>query len=123
MDAKYRFNEHLPKDDPRRKLDFYPPELKHQIIEIDNWMSPDLNEGVYKAGFATNQEAYDSAAAVVFDTLNRLETMLKEQNTVLVIPGTSHPTEVDIKLYTPLVRFDTVYQQHFKLMLKCIRHN
>lgn len=117
------FNGHLSKDDPRRKLNFYPPELKDQIDEINSWMSPDLNEGVYKAGFAPNQEAYDSAAVVVFETLDRLEKMLKEQNTVFIIPGTSHPTEVDIKLYTTLVRFDTIYQQHFKLMLKSIRHN
>ena len=117
------FNDHLSKDDPRRKLNFYPPELKHQIDEINSWMSPNLNEGVYKAGFAPNQEAYDSAAVVVFETLDRLEKMLKEQNTVFIIAGTSHPTEVDIKLYTTLVRFDTIYQQHFKLMLKSIRHN
>lgn len=76
------FNDHLPKGDPRQKLNLYPSELKHQIDEINSWMSPDLNEGVYKAGFAPTQEAYDSAAVVVFETLDRLEKMLKEQNTV-----------------------------------------
>ena len=117
------FSDHLPKHDPRRKLNFYPPELKHQIDEINSWMSPDLNTGVYKAGFAPTQEAYDSAAVVVFETLDRLEKILKEQNSIFIIPGIPHPTEVDIKLYTTLVRFDTIYQQHFKLMLKSIRHN
>ena len=117
------FNDHLPKADLRRKLNFYPPELKHQIDEINSWMSPDLNEGVYKAAFAPTQEASDSAAVVVFETLDRLEKMLKEQNSIFIIPGTPYPTEVDIKLYTTLVRFDTIYQQHFKLMLKSIRHN
>ena len=117
------YSDHLPKDDPRQKLNFYPPELKHQIDGINSWMSPGLNTGVYKAGFAPTQEAYDSAAVVVFETLDRLEKILKEQNSIFIIPGTLHPTEVDIKLYTTLVRFDIIYQQHFKLMLKSIRHN
>ena len=117
------FNHYLPENDQRRELNFYPNALKDKIDEINGWMMPNLNAGVYKAGFAADQERYDAAALVVFEALDRLEKMLKEQNSIFLIPGSPYPTEVDIKLYTTLVRFDTIYQQHFKLMLRSIRHN
>ncbi|KAK4690157.1 glutathionyl-hydroquinone reductase, partial [Lecanoromycetidae sp. Uapishka_2] len=115
------FNDLLAKDDPKRQLNYYPPELKDEIDQINSWMMPNLNAGVYKAGFASNQEDYEKNAKIVFDTLNRLEAMVKESNTLFLL-GNTHPTEIDIKLYTTLVRFDTIYQQHFKLMLRSIRH-
>ena len=115
------FNGQLPEGSERRKLNFYPPELKEKIDEINSWMMPNLNLGVYKAGFAATQEDYDKHSTLVFQTLDRLENMLEDSKTVYVLG--SEISEVDIKLYTTLVRFDTIYQQHFKLMLGSIRHN
>lgn len=84
-------------------------------------MMPDLNSGVYKAGFADTQEDYEKNCIIVFKTLDRLENMLAEHKEPYALPG-PNMTEIDIKLYTTLVRFDAVYQQHFKLMLRSIRH-
>ena len=115
------FNDLLPQGSLRRELNFYPSSLKSQINEISSWMMPDLNSGVYRAGFADNQEDYEKSCIVVFKTLDRLESMLAEHKGPYVLPGPSM-TEIDIKLYTTLVRFDAVYQQHFKLMVRSIRH-
>lgn len=115
------FNKYLPPDSPQQKLDTYPQHLKEQIDEINGWMMPDLNSGVYKAGFASTQEDYDNNSRIVFQTLDRLEQMLTSSNTIFVL-GNVEPTEIDIKLYTTLIRFDTIYQQHFKLMIRSLRH-
>lgn len=111
----------LDKDSPQHDLNFYPLELQSKIDDINSWLMPNLNEGVYKAGFAANQEDYDKNCPIVFQTLDRLENMLDDSRTLYLLG--SKMTEVDIKLYTTLVRFDTVYQQHFKLMMGSIRHN
>ncbi|KAK3178381.1 hypothetical protein OEA41_000516 [Lepraria neglecta] len=115
------FDDYLPKDDPRRELNFYPPALKEKIDEINSWMMPGLNTGVYKAGFASTQEDYEKNARIVFETLDRLEKMLADHRHLYLL-ATPNPTEVDTKLYTTLVRFDVIYQQHFKLMTRSIRH-
>lgn len=94
--------------------DYYPAELRD---EIDHWNAliyDRVNNGVYKAGFATSQAAYDEPVAALFDTLDRLEDHLK-RNRYLV---GGRLTEADIRLYTTLVRFDPVYVSHFK----CDRH-
>ena len=115
------FNEHLAPDSAERRYNGYPVELQAKIDEVSSWMMPNLNSGVYKAGFAGTQEDYDKNCRIVFETLDRLEAMLSSSDTVFVL-GSADPTEVDIKLYTTLVRFDAVYQQHFKLMIRSIRH-
>jgi len=115
------FDEYLPDGSEQRKLNFYPPELCDKINDINSWMMPDLNEGVYKAGFAATQEDYDTHYPTVFQTLDRLEHMLDDSRSLFILG--KQITEVDIKLYTTLVRFDSIYQQHFKLMLGSIRHN
>lgn len=117
----HAFDEFLPSDDKRRELDFYPKDLRAKIDDVNKWMMPNLNSGVYKAGFADTQEDYDKNCRLVFETLDRLESMLAEHDGLYVL-GTKQPTEIDIKLYTTLVRFDTIYQQHFKLMIRSIRH-
>ena len=117
----HAFDDFLPQDDPRRKLDFYPEDLRKQIDEINSWMMPDLNNGVYKAGFASTQEDYEKNCLIVFKTLDRLESVLSSHGHLYVLK-TKQPTEIDIKLYTTLIRFDTIYQQHFKLMIRSIRH-
>ena len=117
----HAFDDYLPEADDKRTLDTYPPELRGKIDEVNSWMMPNLNTGVYKAGFANTQEDYEKNCRIVFETLDRLEKMVTESSTFFVL-GTTQPTEVDIKLYTTLVRFDTIYQQHFKLMLRSVRH-
>ena len=72
----------------------------------------DINNGVYRAGFATSQEAYDKAVREVFAGLDRVEEILSKQR---YLTG-SQLTEADVRLYTPLVRFDCVYAGHFKVL-------
>ena len=115
------FNQYLPAESPQQKLNFYPAELRERINKTNGWMMPGLITGVYKAGFADTQEAYDANCRVVFETLDRLDKILSDTGNVFII-SSRDPTEVDIKLYTTLVRFDTIYQQHFKLMIRSIRH-
>jgi putative glutathione S-transferase len=84
-------------------------------------MQEDLNTGVYKAGFASDQAAYDTNVVPVFRALNRLEEMLSKNGGPYVLG--SELTELDLRLYPTLIRFDTVYVQHFKCNLGTIRHN
>ena len=116
------FNDFLPEKAPQRKLNFYRPEQQGKIDEINAWMMPDLNTGVYKAGFAQTQEDYDKHCKVVFKTLDRLEAMLDDYKSLYILPG-DEMTEIDIKLFTTLIRFDVIYRQHFKLMNGSIRHD
>jgi putative glutathione S-transferase len=71
----------------------------------------DINNGVYRSGFATTQEAYDKAVREVFAALDRVEEILSRQR---YLTG-STLTEADVRLYTTLVRFDCVYVGHFKV--------
>jgi glutathionyl-hydroquinone reductase len=95
------------------------PICRHAHCEIDalNARTYDtLNNGVYKAGFATSQAAYEEAVAPLFDTLDWLEARL---TTLHYLTGDSL-TEADIRLFTTLVRFDAVYVGHFKCNLRRI---
>lgn len=90
--------------------DFWPEERRAEIEEVNTRIYRTVNNGVYKAGFATTQEAYDDAVAPLFETLDWLETRLGEARYVM---GDA-VTEVDWRLFTTLVRFDKVYHGHFK---------
>lgn len=96
--------------------DFYPEDQRPRIDEINARIYDDINNGVYKAGFATTQEAYDQAVGKLFKSLDWVETLL-EENTYLA--GDSI-TEADWRLFTTLVRFDAVYVGHFKCNRKHI---
>ncbi len=100
---------------------FYPEHLRSKIDTICEWMQRDLNTGVYKAGFAPDQATYDKNAIPVFAALNKLEKLLEENRGPYVLG--EELTEVDLRLYPTLVRFDTVYVQHFKCNLGTIRHD
>ena len=89
---------------------FYPSELRDQIDEVNEWIYPMINNGVYRAGFATSQDAYNEAVAEVFEGLDRVEAILASQRYLV---GDVF-TEADIRLFTTLVRFDPVYVSHFK---------
>ncbi len=93
-----------------RAGDYYPPALREQIDELNGWICDNVNNGVYKAGFATSQQAYDEAVDAVFTSLERLEQILGQHR---YLTG-NQLTEADIRLWTTLVRFDPVYVTHFK---------
>lgn len=90
--------------------DYYPPALREEIDAINVQIYEPVNNGVYKAGFATTQSAYDDAVTTLFDALDRLETRLSRQRYLVG----QQLTEADIRLFTTLIRFDPVYVQHFK---------
>ncbi len=90
--------------------DFYPLELRADIDHINAIVYDNINNGVYRAGFATKQQAYEKAYQQLFDTLDMLEQRLGQQPYLV---GT-HLTEADWRLFTTLIRFDAVYHAHFK---------
>lgn len=91
-------------------LDFYPEALRDAIEEANALIYPNVNNGVYRAGFATKQAAYESAFDDVFRTLDQLEERLGKQRYLIG----NQLTEADWRLFTTLVRFDPVYVGHFK---------
>jgi glutathionyl-hydroquinone reductase len=97
-----------------RPGDYYPEPLRAEIDAINERVYGTLNNGVYKAGFARTQGAYDEAVGPLFDTLGWLESRLTGQRYLLG----DHLTEADIRLFTTLVRFDAVYHGHFKCNLR-----
>jgi putative glutathione S-transferase len=96
--------------------DFSPPELLAEIDELNEFIYPTINNGVYRAGFATTQEAYDEAVVEVFNALDTLEARLENRR---YLTGNTI-TEADWRLFTTLVRFDAVYVGHFKCNLRRI---
>lgn len=96
--------------------DYYPKELHDRIQEVNARIYDTLNNGVYKAGFATTQEAYDAAVHPLFDTLDWIEDILSRNR---YLAG-DKMTEADWRLFTTLVRFDKVYHLHFKCNRKRI---
>lgn len=96
--------------------DYYPTALRAQIDEINGRVYDRINNGVYKAGFATTTEAYEQAFWPLFDMLDELEQRLSGQRYLLG----DILTEADWRLFTTLIRFDPVYHGHFKCNLKRI---
>lgn len=96
------------------KGDYYPEPLREEIDALNARIYDTVNNGVYKSGFATTQEAYDEAVAPLFDTLDFLEERL---STKRYLTGSSI-TEADWRLFTTLVRFDPVYVGHFKCNIR-----
>jgi len=88
----------------------YPEDLRDEIDEVNELVYPDVNNGVYRAGFAGTQESYEAAYEQLFSRLDWLEERLATQRFLV---GESI-TEADVRLFTTLVRFDTVYHNHFK---------
>lgn len=96
------------------KLDLYPKPLWEAIDEVNDFVYENVNNGVYKAGFARTQAAYEEAFDALFGALSRLEGRLS-RNRYLV---GDRLTEADLRLFTTLVRFDAVYHTHFKCNLR-----
>jgi len=98
-------------------LDFYPEAVRAEIEAINERVYHTVNNGVYKAGFATAQDKYEQAYNELFDSLDWLEEVLAERR---YLTG-SRLTEADWRLFTTLIRFDAVYYSHFKCNRQQIR--
>lgn len=96
--------------------DYYPELLRSDIDEINELVYHSINNGVYKSGFATTQEAYEEAVNALFDALEEVETRLSSSR--YLVGDTL--TEADWRLFTTLIRFDPVYHGHFKCNKKQI---
>jgi putative glutathione S-transferase len=95
-------------------VDLCPTELRTEIDGLNAAIYDLVNDGVYKAGFATSQQAYENAASGVFRMLDELDLRLADRR-FLFGPA---PVETDWRLFTTLVRFDAVYQIHFKCSIR-----
>ncbi len=96
------------------RTDYYPAALRAEIDEVNALTYATVNNGVYRAGFATSQDAYEEAARTLFDTFDRLEARLSRQRYLVG----RQITEADWRLFPTLVRFDSVYHGHFKCNLR-----
>ena len=96
---------------------YYPEALAGEIDEVNSRIYDLINNGVYRAGFATTQAAYMTAVRQVFDGLDWVEERLRRQRYLLG----ELLTEADWRLFPTLVRFDAVYHGHFKCNLRCLR--
>jgi len=103
-----------------QELDLLPKGKCEEIEQLNHFIYDNLNDGVYKAGFAQKQAAYEEAFHAVFKALDTLEERLSKQR--YLIAGVDHITEADIRLLPTLLRFDPVYYSHFKCNLKTIRY-
>lgn len=90
--------------------DYYPEDLRTEIDAVNDRVYDAVNNGVYKSGFATTQEAYDEAVTPLFESLDWLEERLSGQRYLIG----DRLTEADWRLFTTLIRFDSVYHLHFK---------
>ena len=97
-------------------LDFWPEELRDEIEEVNSRIYSTVNNGVYKSGFATSQEAYDAAVVPLFESLDWIEDRLAANRYLMG----DQITEADWRLWTTLIRFDPVYHLHFKCNKKRI---
>lgn len=92
------------------RLNFYPNDLQREIDDINEFVYRNINNGVYKSGFATTQEAYEDAHHALFNALDKIEDILTNKRYLIG----EQLTEADWRLFTTLIRFDAVYFGHFK---------
>ncbi|KZY56825.1 glutathione-dependent reductase [Erythrobacter sp. HI0063] len=97
-------------------LDLYPESYRDKIDTLNDRIYDAVNNGVYKAGFATSQDAYDKAVTPLFAMLDELEERLEGKDWLVG----DRLTEADIRLWTTLIRFDPVYHTHFKCNVRRI---
>ncbi|KAK5085593.1 S-glutathionyl-(chloro)hydroquinone reductase [Lithohypha guttulata] len=113
------FDDLLPEKYRTPNVDLFPKDLQSTIEEANDWTYNDINNGVYKSGFASSQEAYEKNVQTLFKSLDRVEEHLSTS------PGPFYHgdkiTEADVRLFTTIIRFDVVYVQHFKCNIRDIR--
>jgi putative glutathione S-transferase len=95
-------------------VDFYPEDLRAEIDAVNDFVYPRINNGVYRAGFATTQEAYEEAVDALFEAIEEIEARLGRQRYLVG----DRLTEADWRLFTTMIRFDPVYHGHFKCNLR-----
>ncbi|KAG0045448.1 hypothetical protein BGZ83_009347 [Gryganskiella cystojenkinii] len=98
-------------------INYYPEHLRHEIDSVNEWVYDTVNNGVYKSGFATTQEAYEKNVYPLFQSLDRIEGILSKAD--YLVGNTL--TEADVRLWPTIVRFDPVYHGHFKCNIKSIQ--
>ncbi|HFI0794898.1 TPA: glutathione S-transferase family protein [Streptococcus suis] len=96
--------------------DYYPEHLQDEIDTMNDFVYPNINNGVYKAGFSTSQAVYEKEVNNLFAALDKLEEHLADKNYLVG----NQLTEADLRLFTTLVRFDPVYFGHFKCNIKSL---
>lgn len=97
-------------------IDFYPKDLRSEIDKINEEIYHNINNGVYKTGFAKNQESYNVAVKNLFESLDKVERVLEGRDFLIG----NNMTEADIRLLPTLIRFDSVYFIHFKCSIRRI---
>lgn len=102
-----QFDDLLP--EKYRNIVLYPEDLRQKIDESNEWTYNDINNGVYKTGFAVNKEAYAKAIVPLFNALDRVEEHLRTSEGPYYYG--KNITEADVRLYTTIVRFDPIYVQ------------
>ena len=102
---------------PEGATDLYPEPWREEIDRLNARIYDTLNNGVYKAGFSDDQAFYEETVTELFETLDYLEALLGTRRWVA---GTPEPSEADWRLFTTLVRFDSVYAIHFKCSIRRI---
>jgi glutathionyl-hydroquinone reductase len=100
----------------KSELDLYPIEHRSEIDRLNELIYENVNDGVYRAGFATAQSAYEQAAYLLFERLDQLEGMLSDRRYLFG----DLPLETDWRLFVTLIRFDAVYHGHFKCNIRRI---
>jgi glutathionyl-hydroquinone reductase len=110
------FNSEFNQFSSQPDVSYYPEHLHQEIDTINEFVYEKVNNGVYKAGFSTEQKNYEQSARELFEALDRLNSLLEKKR---FLCGDAF-TEADIRLFTTLVRFDPVYHTHFKCNLKSI---
>ena len=98
----------------------FPTHLRTEIEGMNDWIYHTINNGVYKAGFATKQEVYEENCLAVFASLDRVEELLANSEGNYLLG--KELTEADVRLFPTIVRFDTAYHNLFKCNLKMVRH-
>jgi putative glutathione S-transferase len=104
-------------DEVGNGVDLVPDELRDEVDRVLDEIYEPINNGVYRAGFAETQAAYDEAASELFDALDHWDSVLEDQRYLVG----DRLTEADIAMYTTLVRFDEVYHTHFQCNHQFVR--
>jgi len=120
------FDDLLPteqREESKGPAGLFPQHLQSDIEEFNSWVYDTINNGVYKAGFATSQEIYEENAYKVFESLDRVERHLEATESEGPYLFGQHITDADIRLFPTLVRFDVSYYMLMKVNLKMIRHD
>jgi len=110
------FNEVFNEFTKNKDVDFFPKELEGEHAKLSSFLHDNVNNGVYKAGFATRQKPYEIACGRLFEALDDLEERLSKSRYLFG----NHIVEADWRLFCTLIRFDSVYYGHFKCNLRRI---